>query len=135
MKPGLRVASPPQRPLVIYDGDCGFCKFWIRKWANKTEGRVDYVISQDPTIPKRFPEIPRQEMDRAVQLIESDGAVYSGAEASFRAIGFNPAHRRWQGLYDRFSWFAWGSETAYRIIAGNRSFFSRLTRIFRDMRK
>src|ERR1051326_2124910 len=72
----LRVASPPAKPLMIFDGDCNFCAFWICRWQGATGERVEYLPFQDPSIAARFPELPRDEFERAVQLLEPDGAVY-----------------------------------------------------------
>ena len=90
MNSGIRVATPPPRPLMVYDGDCNFCTLWIRRWQQMTGESVDYLPAQDPRIPAQFPEIPREQFDTAVQLIESDGAVYSGAEAVFRTLAHGP---------------------------------------------
>ena len=50
----LRVAAPPGKPLLVYDGDCGFCKLWIRRWQRTTGARVDYLPFQDAGIAGRF---------------------------------------------------------------------------------
>ncbi|HKW28027.1 MAG TPA: lipase maturation factor family protein, partial [Verrucomicrobiae bacterium] len=95
-----------------------------------TREQVDYLPAQDPAIATRFPEIPREQFDTAVQLIESDGTVYSGAEAVFRALARRP-HYQWpRRTYENSPAFADITEWAYRLVAGNRTFFSRLTRWF-----
>ena len=130
MKCGIRVAAPPPKPLMVFDGDCNFCTLWIRRWQQMTGDSVDYLPAQDPRIAAQFPEIPREQFDTAVQLIEPDGSVYSGAEAVFRALAHNP---RWQWprrFYETSVPFADFTEWAYRLVAGNRTFFSLLTRWF-----
>ena len=130
MQSGLRVATPPAKPLMVYDGDCNFCTLWVRRWQQLTGGAVEYIPAQDPPIAARFPEIPSKEFDTAVQLIETDGTVYSGAEAVFRALAHSP-NRRWPlRIYRYSSVFAGITEWTYRQVAGNRTFFSRLTRWF-----
>lgn len=93
-----------------------------------TGDAVDYLPFQEPQIAARFPEIPREQFDTAVQLIETDGAVFSGAEAVFRALAKN-ARRRWalRG-YERSLAFAQVAERAYEFVATHRTGFSRLTR-------
>jgi lipase maturation factor 1 len=49
------VAAPPDKPLLLYDGECGFCKLWIARWKTATGGLVDYAPSQEAA--ERFPEI------------------------------------------------------------------------------
>jgi hypothetical protein len=34
--------GPGSRPLLIYDGDCGFCFYWASYWQKLTGDRVDY---------------------------------------------------------------------------------------------
>jgi len=130
MKSDSRVASPPSKPLLVFDGDCNFCTLWIGRWQLMTGDRVEYLPAQDRAIATRFPEIPRQQFDTAVQLIETDGTVYSGAEAVFRVLGYSP-NRQWplRG-YERSKALANLAEWAYRLVAENRPFFSRLTRWF-----
>ena len=50
-----RVKSPPARPLMIFDGDCRFCAFWIRRWQRATGEAVEYIPFQDPKIASQFP--------------------------------------------------------------------------------
>ena len=130
MTSDIRVAAPPPKPLMVFDGDCNFCTFWIRRWQQMTGDRVDYLPAHDPRIAAQFPEIPRAQFDTAVQLIESDGAVYSGAEAVFRALAHSPK-RRWPlRCYEKSTPFANITEGAYRLVAENRKIFSLLTRWF-----
>ena len=114
---------------MVYDGDCRFCTLWIQRWQQTTGERVDYLPFQDESIGERFPEIPRARFEKAVQLIETDGRVYSGAEAALRALAKNPA-REWPlRSYERSPLFARVAERSYRFVAEHRSFFSGLTRI------
>ena len=67
----LRITQPPSKPLLVYDGDCEFCKLWVARWREETGAAVDYAPFQEAAA--RFPEMPRAEFERAVQLIEPDG--------------------------------------------------------------
>ena len=130
MNRAIRLASPPPRPLVVYDGDCNFCKLWIRRWQQITGEAVDYRPSQEAGLVAQFPEIPPEYYACAVQLIEPDGSVLSGAEAVFRALANNP---RWQWplrTYKATPALAKITEGAYGFVAGHRTFFSLLTRWF-----
>src|SRR5215472_8409109 len=92
--PARRVAHPPPKPLLIYDGDCDFCKLWIARWEEETRDLVEYQPLQEAA--DRFAEIPREEFERAVKLVEPDGSVYTGAEAVFRSLGIGGrALNRW----------------------------------------
>jgi predicted DCC family thiol-disulfide oxidoreductase YuxK len=126
--PHLRVASPPPKPLMIWDGDCHFCRRWIERWREITAGRVDYESFQ--TAAAKFPEIPRHEFEKAVHFIETDGEVFRAAEAVYRSLGHNRYHRWPKWCYDRVPGFAAISETAYSFIARHRGFASASTRLF-----
>jgi predicted DCC family thiol-disulfide oxidoreductase YuxK len=128
MQSDIRVATPPPKPLLVFDGDCHFCTLWIRRWQQLTGGAVDYLPAQDPRIAEQFPEIPREWFETAVLLIEPDGTVGSGAAAVFRALAHNPKCRWPMRAYEQSPAFASITERAYRLVAGNRTFFSRLTR-------
>jgi predicted DCC family thiol-disulfide oxidoreductase YuxK len=130
MPDNLRVAAPPPKPLMVFDGDCNFCTLWIHRWQKLTGDAVDYLPSQDPQIAKQFPEIPREQFQNSVQLIEPDGAVFSGAEAVFRAVAKNPRRQRPLRAYEKFPAFAGFTERVYKFVAGHRTGFSRLTRWF-----
>lgn len=125
----VHVAAPPQKPLVIFDGDCNFCTVWIRRWQQKTGDLVDYIPFQDESVPKRFPELSRQRFETAVHLVEPAGSVYSGAEAALRALGHGPHEPLALELYLRYSGFARVSESVYAYIARHRQLFSFLTRV------
>jgi predicted DCC family thiol-disulfide oxidoreductase YuxK len=130
MQRALHVASAPPKPLMIYDGECDFCKFWIRRWQTVTGERMDYLPFQGPQVAAQFPEIPREQFESSVHLIESDGGVCHSAEAVFRSLAFNPHQRRWIRWYERSIVFARTTEWSYRLISRHRKFFFFLTRLF-----
>ena len=126
--PRFHVASPPaNRALVLFDGDCRFCQYWAGSWRKEYAGRLDVAASQ--TARGRFPEIPLSAYDEALQLIEPDGAVYSGAYAALRA---RAAGSRSRGLllplYESVPGLAGLMEFGYRIVARNRRVFSMFMR-------
>ena len=121
----LRVASPPEKPLVIFDGDCGFCRFWIGRWRSISADRLDYAPYQD--VAARFPEVPVEEFRRAVQLVLPGGEVFGGAEAVVRALAEVPRHGHWLALY-RIPLVRPVVDLAYRAIAGHRDVTMRVTK-------
>ena len=72
------------KPLLVYDNDCDFCRYWIAQWQHITGDRIDYAPSQE--VAAEFPEIPLSAYENSVQLILQNGTVLSGAEAVFRAL-------------------------------------------------
>jgi predicted DCC family thiol-disulfide oxidoreductase YuxK len=123
----MRVSNSPPDPLVIWDGDCHFCRRWIERWKEITRDDIDYETSEQ--IGDRFPEIPREQFNRSVILVEPDGAVFFGAEAVFRSLRCRSSKRWLSWSYDHVPGFAAISEGFYKIIAANRRFASGVTRL------
>ena len=124
--PSRIVANRPAKPLLLFDGDCRFCRRWIERWRAMTRGAVDYAPYQEAG--SRFPEIPPENFAEAIHFIDSDGRVYRGAEAVFRSLGNSIAGRQLIWSYERVPGFAAATEAAYAVIARHRqvaSFFTR----------
>jgi predicted DCC family thiol-disulfide oxidoreductase YuxK len=126
---GQRVSRPPDRPLMVWDGDCHFCGGWIRRWQTLTGDQIDYQPYQK--VGRRFPEISEADYTQAVHLILPDGSVRRAAQAVFTALSYASCFGCGLGLklYQRSPTFARVTESAYRFVAGHRMFFSRLTRL------
>ncbi len=121
----LRVANPPPKPILIWDGECLFCQRWIERWKEITGADVNYETSQNAG--DRFPEIPRDEFQRLVILVEPDGSVSSGAKAVFQSLRCRSSKKWLRWCYEHVPGFAALSEGSYKLIATNRSFASRIT--------
>ena len=111
---------------MIFDGDCGFCRTWIRRWRRHTGDTVIYVPFQEAAA--WYPDIPLEEFSRAVHLVEPDGRISRGAEAVCRALAA-AGHRVPLFLYQHLPGCAVLSEAAYGQVARHREIFSRLTRL------
>ncbi|HLD07581.1 MAG TPA: DUF393 domain-containing protein [Candidatus Peribacterales bacterium] len=107
------------KPLLIFDGNCGFCKRWIERFRRLTGDRVNYEPSQ--AVRNRYPQITQKQFEESVWLIEQDGRTSSGAEAVFRALATSPLWKWFLILYRYFPFFAPISEWTYRFIARHRS--------------
>jgi predicted DCC family thiol-disulfide oxidoreductase YuxK len=123
----LRVSNPPPKPLMIWDGECHFCKKWIERWRQITRGKVDYATYQEAA--HQFPEIPVEQFKRAVALIEPDGKTFFAAEAVYRSLRYRPSRKWLAWSYDHIPGFAAISETAYKFIARHRGVGSTVTRL------
>lgn len=121
-----RIAVPPPQPLLIFDGDCGFCRRWIARWQQLTGDKVRYASSQEEA--RLFPEINPEEFQRSVILIDVDGRVYSGSEAVFRSLAVSSKWAVLLRLYQKFPGFAALTEWIYRQVASHRQLASALTR-------
>ena len=121
------VSMPPERPVLVFDGDCGFCRFWIARWKSVTGDRLDYAPYQE--VASRFPEIPVEEFRRAVVLVLPTGEAFSGADAVFRALAQVPGRGLWRWIYERVPGARAVTDTTYRAIADHRDAATRVTRL------
>ena len=48
--------APREKPLLVYDGNCGFCRLWIDRWRVITGDRLLYAPFQEAA--EQFPQIP-----------------------------------------------------------------------------
>ena len=128
MQSSIKVANPPSKPLMVYDGDCGFCNRWIKRWRRRTGEHVDYVAfpksGTGHSFSRRF---HRRYFEPPVQLIVSDGSVFGGAEAVFRSLALSGRSAWALKYYQRSRVFARAAEWFYRFVARHRKFFSAIT--------
>lgn len=120
------VTEQKLKPLLIFDGDCNFCRLWIARWKLVTKDHVDYAPSQE--VGHLYPQIDAQKFEASVQLVEPDGQVYDGAEAVFRTLAHAPGNHWALKCYRTLPGFSWSAELVYRFVANHRVGFSRLTR-------
>ena len=116
-----------EQPLVVYDGDCDFCRRWVERWRLTTGERVAYAPYQE--VAEQFPEVPPERFRTAVVLITPEGEVYSGAEAVFVLLSHVPGCRWPMWAYRTLPGVAPVSEGVYRFVARHRRGFSGLTRL------
>jgi len=113
-------------PLLVYDGDCGFCAYWARYWLKLTGDQVDYRPYQE--VAPQFPQIPVTDFQRAVQYLTPDGRRASAAEASFLTLSHARGKGIWLTLYRKLPGFAAVSERLYAFIARHRTAAYRVSR-------
>jgi len=115
----MQTATERRLPLLIYDGDCGFCKYWLRYWKRLTGDRVAYAPYQE--VAAQHPEIPVAEFKRAVQYIAPDGKIASGAEAALLTLSHAGGKGFWLALYRHVPGFAAIAEAVYAFVASHRA--------------
>lgn len=121
------IKNTPVLPLLVYDGDCGFCRLWIDYWRSLCVERVIFAPFQE--VAGDLPEIPLEHFKKSVQLVTPGGEVFRGAEAVLRALAYVSGKGWLLWMYKKIPGFSFMSEAAYRLIAAHRSFFLRVTRI------
>ncbi len=120
-----KTAATSPRPLLVYDGDCGFCSYWARYWQKLTGDRVEYRAYQE--VAAQYPAISPADFQRAVQFIAPDGHHASAAEASFLTLSYARGKGFWLALYRNLPGFAAVSEWVYAFIAAHRPVFFRVS--------
>ena len=116
------------KPVLIYDDDCGFCRFWVSRWKPFTQDTVIYKPSQG--VAENYPQISPQQFKNSVYFVASDGSFCSGAKAVFKTFANAPNGKWLLRAYEKVPGFASVSEWGYRQVAENRQIFSTVTRWF-----
>ncbi len=106
------------RPLMIFDGDCGFCTASvnvIRRWI-----RPDCDIEPwQFTAIEEFNLTP-EECSTAVQYVDSARQVHSGSRAVMRMLRDAPVPWPVLGAIGDAPGIAWVADRTYKWIALNR---------------
>jgi predicted DCC family thiol-disulfide oxidoreductase YuxK len=88
------------RPVIIYDGDCAFCRRSIALIQRRDrDNHFEYLPRQEPGLEGRFPQIAEGDFDTGMRLIEPDQTVHVGADAIYRIARKLPYYRRWAWMY------------------------------------
>lgn len=115
-------------PIMLYDGDCGFCKRSVDKWQKKTGDKIQYIPYQffaadESGRLKDLPQIQVSDCKRSVQLVMSDGARCQAAGAVFQALSYAGKQKWLLLLYRYFPGFKFVAEIIYSFIARHRYLF------------
>lgn len=114
------------RPVLVYDGDCGFCRYWVDYWRRLTGAAVDYRPYQE--VGARYPAVTTAEFARSIYLFEPDGRRFHGAEAAFELLARVPGRGLWRWAYRHVPGYAALSEAAYAFVARHRVAAAKLAR-------
>ena len=115
-----------QKPTILYDGDCGFCLYWVKKWQKITGDVIVYAPFKEKLTD--FPQVTAERCKQAVQLILPNSKVHSGAHAVFSALDLAGKYTSLLWLYDNIPLFGRISEVFYQLVAEHRFFLSKLYR-------
>ena len=114
----IRVGERPTVPLVVFDGDCAFCRQWVARWDSITGAAVEYRPYQE--VAGRFPEIGEALFRARVWLIEPDGRASGGARAVTRLYALAGIMRWPFWLMAHVPFFAALAEMIYNLVARHR---------------
>ena len=106
------------RPVLVYDGHCRFCGAQAERLARLVGGRVRLESFRDPGVLARH-RLSEVACESAVQLVDPDGTVASGAAAIARMLRLRPVLAPIGWLYE-VPLLGRLMETLYGVVARNR---------------
>lgn len=115
------------KPLLVYDGDCGFCRYWVDRWKCRAGAAAHVVPFQ--ALAENATVVPHDRFANAVHLIVSKDEIYSGPEAVFRYGALGGRFSPWLTLYQKIPLFAWTCALVYGFLAAHRPLVTRLNRL------
>ena len=81
----MGLATPVDRPeadVVIFDGNCGFCREQVRRLDRWDSGhRLAYLSVHDPLTHERYPELTFEQLMDQMYVIDGRGRARGGADA------------------------------------------------------
>ena len=111
---------------MVYDGNCGFCKYWIIKWKRLTGDQVNYAPFQKAAA--AHSDIPEEYFKQAVRYIDLSGDVGNGPEAVYLSLSHKKKYRFLIRWYHNNKWFQKLSDFGYQWVADHRNFLFKLSR-------
>ena len=111
-------------PRLVYDGDCGFCRYTVDYAHAVTGDAVEYVSYQ--SVADQYPDQSADDFANSIWFF-APGVTASGADAAFRTLAAG-GRTRWLWVYRRLPGFARLSERLYRWVSRHREFCLRIAR-------
>ena len=113
-----KINNPPNEALLVWDGECKFCGYWVTRLKNTTGDAINYAPFQKAAI--QFPEVPEKEFRNAVKLIDPSGNIYSGAAAILKTLDYGTSCSFAFSFYKKYNFFRTTSDFIYKKISSNR---------------
>ena len=108
-----------KKPLLVFDGECEFCRRLASKWYEKSGEQIDFAPYKE--IADNIQQISIEEFKNEIKLIYPEGRVYGGAAAAFKVIEHSKSPLRALGwFYNHTRAFDPIWEWVYKIVARNR---------------
>lgn len=113
------------KPVLMYDGECAFCRKWMRWFqAHDASGNMEYLARQSPDREARYPQLNDAKYQGALQLILPNGEIRSGEMATATALQFiTGIHWHLLGKFITLPGIRFCAHIGYKIIAKNRHRF------------
>jgi len=114
------------RATILYDRDCGFCRWALDKVLAWDRGRLRPVEIQSEEGQRLLADLPEQARLESWHLVDPGGELRSAGAAAAPLASLLPGGRP---LAAAFRTFPRSTERSYRWVAGHRDLFARLLRI------
>lgn len=115
-----------RKPILYWDGDCGFCRRWVERWQSTTGDAVEYRILQEAPA-EVVAAAGGQTLERIV-LRRVDGSLATGAAAALTSLAPHDLDARWLlAAYRHVPFFRSIAESCYRWVAEHRVLCGKLT--------
>jgi len=111
-------------PLLIYDGECRFCRRSVDLLQSWTPLKIPARPSQE--CEGMFPEISRKDFQGALQYIDRKGRLHSAARAVFQCMDDHNIADGPLWTYENIPGAAEILEWGYRLVARNRGLLSKI---------
>lgn len=69
------------RPVLVYDGLCGFCRGWVARLTRWGLTGVDLIPAEERHARVDLPAISDAQVDREMVLVLPDGRILGGGDA------------------------------------------------------
>jgi predicted DCC family thiol-disulfide oxidoreductase YuxK len=106
------------RPVLIYDGECGFCTRLVEEAGDRLAADVDYLPSQ--TAPLSTYGVSLAETRHSLQWVAPEGRIGHGAEAAARLLVASGGAWALLGRLLLAPPFSFAAAAAYWLVARNR---------------
>ena len=73
----------PNADVVIFDGQCNFCKSQIRtlQRLSCSGNRLAYISLHDPRVAQKYPDLTHEMMMEQMHVVDQAGCRHGGADA------------------------------------------------------
>lgn len=120
--PNRRFLSVFAESVVLYDADCGFCRWMVAqvlRWDRR--GRLATRPIQDRVSQQLLQSVPGIDRLDSWHLVEDNGCLYSGGAVFVPLLEVLPGGEPFAHIA---RWFPSLAESGYRFVARNRSVLS-----------
>ena len=109
---------------LVYDGECGFCRYTVDYARAVTGDTVEYVAYQ--AVADQYPDLGTDDFARSIWFF-AEGIRASAADAAFRTLAVG-GRGGWLWAYRHIPGFAWISERMYGWVSRHREICLRIAR-------